>query len=159
MLPEINKILYATDLGGEGARNALRLAASLAKSSDAQMVVVHVVDTISSSAEGMLRNMLSDRELDEFKKQDQASREAELKQRLDDFCAEECPGESFPGGEPVRIVAQGRSDEVILELAAEYAVDMIVMGTRTHSGLGQLLGSTANRVIHHSKVPVVVFPL
>ncbi len=159
MLPEIKKILYATDLGGEGARNALRMAAGLAQSTGAQMVVLHVVDTISSSTEGMLRNMLSDRDLDDLKQRDLEGRQAELKQRLDDFTAQECPGQQFPGGEPVQIVAQGRADETILEHADEHAVDMIVMGTRTHSGLGQLLGSTASRVIHHSKVPVVVYPL
>ena len=159
MLPEIKKILYATDLGGEGARNALRMAAGLALSSGAQMVVLHVVDTISSSTEGMLRNMLTDKDLDNLKQRDLEARQAEMKQRLDDFTAEECPDQQFPGGEPVQVVAQGRSDEVILEQADEHDVDMIIMGTRTHSGLGQLLGSTANRVIHHSKVPVVVYPL
>ena len=159
MLPEIKKILYATDLGGEGARNALRMAAGLAQSSGAQMVILHVVDTISSSTEGMLRNMLSDKDLDNLKQRELQAREDELKQRLEDFAAEECPDQGFPGGEPLRVVAQGRSDEVILELADEHDVDMIIMGTRTHTGIGQLLGSTANRVIHHSKVPVVVYPL
>ena len=159
MLPKVKKILYATDLGGEGARNALRMAAGLAQASDAQMVVLHVIDTISSSTEGMLRNMLSDKQVADLKQRDLDAREAELKQRLEDFHAEECPGQPFPGGDPVRVVAAGRSDEVILEQAEKHAVDMIVMGTRTHSGIGQLLGSTANRVIHHSKVPVVIYPL
>ena len=159
MLPNIKKILYATDLGGEGARNALLMAAGLAQSSGAQMVVLHVIDTISSSTEGMLRNMLSDKQVSDLKKRDLEAREAELKQRLEEFHAEVCPDQPFPGGDPVRVVAQGRSDEVILEQAEKHGVDMIVMGTRTHTGIGQLLGSTANRVIHHSKVPVVVYPL
>ncbi len=162
MLPVINKILYATDLKEKGAKNAFKMAVSLAKGSCAQLVVVHVIEPTSSSLEGMLRASVTEEELMAFKKKGQEHLQQQLKRRIDIFCEEECAeiGNIFPGGEPIIRVLDGEADEIILRLAKKHDVDLIVMGTRTHTAIGQiLLGSTANKVVHHSKVPVMVYPL
>lgn len=162
MLPVINKILYATDLKEKGAKNAFKMAVSLAKSSDAQLVIVHVVEPTSSSFEGMLRASITEEELRAFKKQGLDHLHEKLKERIDNFREEErseiC--NVYPGGEPIVRVLDGEADKIILGLAKQYDVDLVVMGSRTHTAIGQiLLGSTANKVVHHSKVPVVVYPL
>lgn len=162
MLPQINKILYATDLKEKGSKNAFRMAVSLAQSNSAQLLILHVMEPISTAMEGMLRNAMSEDEIRQFKTNGLDNLRNELTSRIEDFCAEECPGpdKNYPGGEPIIAVIEGESGDVILEQSKNHEVDMIVMGTRTHTGIGQfLLGSTANKVIHHSKVPVLVYPL
>ena len=57
-------------------------------------------------------------------------------------------------------VEEGTPWKTILRVADEIDADVIVMGTRTHSAMGQfLLGSTANKVMHNSKRPVLIVPL
>ncbi len=53
-------------------------------------------------------------------------------------------------------VMRGDPAEVVTDLAAEQDTDLIVMGTRGHSKIRQLLlGSTAERVVEHASCPVL----
>lgn len=53
-------------------------------------------------------------------------------------------------------VTQGQAFKSILELAEELPADLIVMGTRGRSGADHLiLGSTTERVVAHSRCPVL----
>ncbi len=54
------------------------------------------------------------------------------------------------------VIARGDPAAIVTELAAERDVDVIVMGTRGHSKLRQiLLGSTAERIVEHAPCPVL----
>ncbi len=54
------------------------------------------------------------------------------------------------------VIERGDPAEVVIELAAERDVDVIVMGTRGHSKLRQILmGSTAERIVEHAPCPVL----
>lgn len=54
---------------------------------------------------------------------------------------------------------EGPAADVIVEQAARWHADVIVMGSRGHGALGQLaLGSVVSRVLATSHVPVVVVP-
>lgn len=54
---------------------------------------------------------------------------------------------------------EGAAAEVIVEQAARWRADIIVMGSRGHSPAGQLaLGSVVSRVLASSTVPVLVVP-
>lgn len=162
MLPQIKKILYATDLKEKGSDEVFRMVVSLAKSNDAQVYILHVMESISSSVEGILRNSMSDEEIEGFKTSGYNNLKASLEKSIHDFCERECPegDKNYPGGTPIALVVEGEPDQVILKQAQEQQADLIVMGTRTHTGIGQiLLGSTANKVIHHSKIPVMVYPM
>jgi nucleotide-binding universal stress UspA family protein len=53
-------------------------------------------------------------------------------------------------------VEYGKIYKVITEVAAEENFDSIIMGTHGASGLQQITGSNASRVINYAKVPVVV---
>lgn len=54
------------------------------------------------------------------------------------------------------LVERGDTAELVTELAASKNVGLIVMGTRGHSKLRQLLlGSTAERVVEHAPCPVL----
>ncbi len=162
MLPQINKILYATDLKENGSKKAFRMAVSLAVSHNAKLIVLHAMETLGTSMLRVLETTLSEQELATIRTQGVDNLKAELQKRIDQFCDEECPNEdhTYPGGAPVTVVDEGEPGEVILRNAKKYEVDLIVMGTRTHSGLSQfLLGSEANKVIHHSEIPVMIYPL
>jgi len=56
-----------------------------------------------------------------------------------------------------RHLRRGRPDEEILDAAAEYDADLVVMGTHGRTGVGRFLaaGSVAERVVRHSDVPVL----
>ena len=52
---------------------------------------------------------------------------------------------------------EGDVAEMILETAASSHADLIVMSTHGRSGLSRwLMGSVANRVIHHASIPVLL---
>jgi nucleotide-binding universal stress UspA family protein len=53
--------------------------------------------------------------------------------------------------------AVGRASDEILRVAEERGVDQIVMGTHGRGAVGSLLlGSVAQRVVHQTKVPVLL---
>jgi nucleotide-binding universal stress UspA family protein len=57
-------------------------------------------------------------------------------------------------------IEEGTPWRKILEVGDEINADVIVMGTRKHSALGQaLMGSTATKTLTHSKRPVLIVPL
>ncbi|HBR98752.1 MAG TPA: universal stress protein [Gammaproteobacteria bacterium] len=162
MLPQIKTILYATDLEDKGARNAFRMAVSLARAHGARIVMLHGLESVSAAVNGMLRNAMSEAEYERLRTSGIEKLKQDLQDKVAAFCREECPeGEpNWPAGEPIIEVMEGVIYEVILDSAQRHEADLIVMGTRTHSAIGQLvLGSTANKIIHHSKVPVLVYPL
>ena len=54
----------------------------------------------------------------------------------------------------------GSTSEGILSCSREFGADLIVLGTHSRSGFERLLmGSTAEQVVRHSEVPVLVVPL
>ena len=57
------------------------------------------------------------------------------------------------------VVKKGDFAETILKTAVDLNVDLIVMGTHGRRGLEKLLtGSVAEKVLHHSLVPVFIIP-
>ena len=54
----------------------------------------------------------------------------------------------------------GLTADGILKCSAEFGADMIVIGTHGRTGIDRLfMGSIAENVVRHSKVPVLVVPL
>ncbi|MFC7167686.1 universal stress protein [Halospeciosus flavus] len=63
------------------------------------------------------------------------------------------------GLDVVDVVVQGRPHQQIVEYADEQDVDLVTMGTHGHSGLKRtILGSTTERVLRESNVPVLAVP-
>ncbi|RDE18009.1 universal stress protein [Motiliproteus coralliicola] len=159
MLPTTNHILYASDLG-KGSRPAFHRAVAEAIKHDAQITYLHVMEPMNSTSEAMVESYLSQDSMASLRQRGVEGVKVKVENRIKAFIDEELDGVELPKGEPLKQVRTGRPHEVILETAKELNVDMIVMGTRTHSSFGQLLlGSTAQKVLHHSKAPVMVVPL
>ena len=54
----------------------------------------------------------------------------------------------------------GLTADGILKCSAEFGADMIVVGTHSRTGIDRLfMGSIAEHVVRHSRVPVLVVPL
>ena len=57
------------------------------------------------------------------------------------------------------VVKNGDYGETILKSAKELDIDIIVMGTHSKRGLEKILvGSVAEKVLHHSLIPVFIIP-
>jgi len=56
-------------------------------------------------------------------------------------------------------VEEGKANEIILRVAKEWEADLIVLGTHGRTGISHLImGSVAEHVIRHAKIPVMVIP-
>lgn len=160
MLTPVKKILYASDLG-QGARSAFRMAVSIARQYDAEIIFAHAIEPMGRTAENLLRGYVSADEIHEMQDEGMKHLHDKMAERLHAFYKEELPeGVEFPHGDPRIAVREGTPSDVILQIAEEEDIDLIVMGSRTHTRLGQaLLGSNANKVIHKSKRPTLIVPL
>ncbi|WP_372739576.1 universal stress protein [Neptunomonas sp.] len=160
MLPDVKTILYASDIE-EGSRPAFRAAVSMAGHYDATITFLHVIEPLSATARSILKTMMNDADLNEMHDSSVINLKNKLISRIERFCETELDAnEAMKEGQIIPRVEEGVPDRVILKVANEIGADLIVMGTRTHSSVGQfLLGSTANRVMHHTQKPVLVIPL
>ena len=59
----------------------------------------------------------------------------------------------------VELIVGGEADSTILDYAEEHNIDLIVMSTHGRSAVRRwIFGSVAQRILRHSKVPVLVVP-
>jgi len=168
MLPEIKKILYTTNLG-EGTRPVVQFAASLAKKLDAELYLLHVVEPLSESNSFLIEAYLSEETEHKTKKlmakmREDASKQVldKIKNRVERFCAEDfdaTPQQRQRLMDDIRVVS-GPPAETIVREAEELDVDLIIVGAHAGFSLKRaLLGSTARKVTHLSKRPVLVVPM
>ena len=58
------------------------------------------------------------------------------------------------------VIAKGKPAEAIIGYASTHAIDLIVMATHGRSGITKwAFGSTADKVLRHSPVPVLLAPV
>ncbi|WP_299195812.1 universal stress protein [uncultured Amphritea sp.] len=160
MLPDVKKILYASDID-KGSRPAFRAAVSLCGHYHSEITYLHVIEPLSASAQSIVQTMINDSTLNELHDQSLANLKLKIQERIERFCESELEqSEMLTEGSISSRVEEGAPWKTILRVADEIDADVIVMGTRTHSAMGQfLLGSTANKVMHNSKRPVLIVPL
>lgn len=133
-------IMVATDFS-DTAQAGVRWAAELARSYGASIDLVHAL---------LLPNRATD-----FAPSEPGITEAlwEAAQTRMDATAEGVRGFGIEVAAEVRL---GLPSEAVLEAIAERQPDLVVVGTRGHTGLTHLLlGSTAERVVQHSPRPVL----
>ena len=142
---KLSKILVPTDFSLP-SQHALRYAISLAKLTNAEILLLHVVDTPAYlpmlAAEGGTIAMPD--------LQDRARHWAD--QQLFKMSQHE-----VPGSVRVRTLRrEGAPWSETNEVAKQESVDMIVMATQGHTGLKHfLLGSTAEKIVRHAPCPVL----
>jgi nucleotide-binding universal stress UspA family protein len=155
MTPQIEKILYATDLSKNSAF-AFLYATDIAKRYNAKIVILHVIEPIPSYAEvysGVTHEMKRKQEEDTVE---------ELKKHLQGFCKKAEAQIGPPCVELVSkiLVPRGHPPEEILNAANEEGCDVIVLGTHGKGFLAHtFLGSVSNAVLHRTRKPVFMIPL
>lgn len=135
-----SKILCPIDFEHD-SMDALELACALAKQNTATVYLLTVIAIPPAAATALPPvPIFPDPEF-----------EAETRRRLEILARDKLssvPHDMF--------VASGNAAAEILKLAAERAVDLIVMGTHGRTGVKRLLlGSVAERVVRESPVPVL----
>ena len=159
MIPEINKILYTTDLS-KNARYAFSYAASLANRYGAGITILHVLEDIPSS-DSLVINIIGEKKWNELRKTNEQKVLETIRERLEKFCADvsaELPSCPFITDEI--IVKIGNPVDEILLQAETSDCDMVVMGAHGHGIIADaMMGSTSRRVLRRCKKPVLVVRL
>ena len=158
MIPEIKRILYATDLS-KNSSYAFFYAVDMAKRHNARIVILHSVEPgrhISYVGLGVEAMMIR------AKKEEQGTDLEEIKKRLEEFCKKVENQIGPPCSELVSkiLVPLGHPVEEILKAADEESCDAIVLGTHGKGFLRQtFLGSVAEDVLERTRKPVFIIPL
>jgi nucleotide-binding universal stress UspA family protein len=159
-IPEIKKILYATDLS-ENARYAFGYAMSLANKYGAGITILHVLEDVSPFADSLVVNILGRQKWDELRDANEQKAIDTIRERLTTFCEEvsrdlpECP---FITDEI--LVKVGNPVEEILEQVGKRDFDMVVMGAHGQGFIEEaIMGSVSRRVVRRCKKPVLVLRL
>jgi nucleotide-binding universal stress UspA family protein len=160
MVPEIKRILYATDLS-DNARYAFGYAASLANRYGAGIIILHVLEELSPNALGIVSGMLGKEEWEDLKKRNEEQVIRAIRDRIKTFCEEESgkmPACNFIVGDV--IVEIGQPVDRIIRQTEKTDCDMVVIGSRGQGMFAEaVLGSTSRRVLRRCKKPVLVVRL
>lgn len=164
----IKKILYATDLS-ESAVHAFSYAVSLANIYGAGITILHVLAEFPG--EEFVVNMIDTDTWEEIKNRHYSEAREKLINRKRDHIAMKEVLQAFSEETKANgknhtfvtdeiLIRTGAPAEVIVETAKEQNCDLVVMGTHGHGIIADvLIGSTANRVVKHSQIPVLVIRL
>jgi nucleotide-binding universal stress UspA family protein len=142
------RIILATDGGSESA-GAVRVAASLAASPDAEVSVLHVLEPLLAQGPPNAQILVSPEP--QFEEGRKASAAAALQSRIRSFSptAAEWPVE-------VRI---GKAAPAIVRAAETAGATLIILGTGRHDRVERWFGTeTALRVTQLSHIPVLAVP-
>jgi len=160
MIPQIKKILYATDLS-KNSSYAFFYAVDMAKRYNASIVIVHVIEPFRQyvytewavGIEGVLEKAT---------RQEQETDLEKIKTHLQEVCQRT---ETQIGPPCVELVSKilvpvGHPVEEILKAADEESCDAVILGTHGKGFLRQtFLGSVARSVLERTRNPVFIIPL
>lgn len=157
MIPEIKRILYATDLS-ENAKHAFTYAATIANKFDAKITILHVLESIPSNTEWQIVEYLGEDRWKEIHKNKKQEYIESTKKILNDFCEEMSSSmTSCPFLVDEILLKEGVPVDEILKAVDSKNCDMVVMGTHGYGLLADaLIGSNARRVVRRCKKPVMV---
>lgn len=160
MLPEVNKILYSTDLS-KGSAVAFEQAAYLAKKTGAEIHILHVVEKLSSDAKITLQTYVMDKNSrHDLLKERVHHAEDKMEDRQDYFWNERHPEDADVRNQIKSIqIEEAYPAETILKVSKELEVDLIVMGTHEKGMFHTFLGSVAKNVLNRSRIPMLIVPL
>lgn len=136
------RILFATDFS-HAAEAAGRWAVSLAQEADAELMVVHVLESSVTEVEGFPRSALA-----AYRREYEQWSATQLHASVPDV---------LRACRSVReLMAAGSPHREIVRVAGEHGCDLVVMGVAGHRGLGdRVFGSTTQHVVRVAPCPVL----
>lgn len=160
----IKKILYTTDLS-DTSLYAFSYAVELSNKYGATITVLHVLSP-DIDIEPLIAGVLGEEQLENIKNRRQnAVREALIGKSRDNLVAEDALAQfvqnvktdyaemTFEMDEV--LVLRGDPSDKILEVAEKFNFDLIVIGTHGHGLIENIMGTTAQKVLRRSKIPVL----
>ncbi len=142
-----DNILFATDFS-EGSEHAFDYAYTLAKTYNARLVIVHVINE-PVDLRGFYVPHISFEKL-----------EKEIEAGAEKMMAEFCRTRIKDFNRYESVILTGIPYEEILKKAEEEKSSLIVLGTHGRSGIDHILfGSTAERVVRKARCPVMTVRL
>ena len=160
MIPEIKKILYATDLS-ENSAYAFRYAINSALKHDAGIIILHVFELGSATKRSTLNLYLDEDVREKIFNENVSDTIDRIRKRLQGFCDKEFDGDTEYAAIVESIeVCEGFPAEEILKKADEFDCDAIFMGTHGKGLISHaFLGSISKRVLRRTRKPVFIIPL
>jgi nucleotide-binding universal stress UspA family protein len=156
MIPQIKKILYATDLSKNSAY-AFYYAVDIAQKRNAKIVILHVIEPVSP----LIRGYVGEDTIAKIQQQNVEETIREISKRLKDFC-KAVDDRIGPCLELVSdtLVLLGHPVNEILGIAEKEACGLIVLGSHGKGFLEHtFLGSVSRMVLDRTKKPVFIIPL
>ena len=160
MMPQIKKILYATDLSPNSGF-VLRYAINSARKHGAKIAVLHVLEQLSATVSALAEAYLTLEQIKEIAANKFTYARERLQERIQVLCQKELADDpkALEIFESIEVVEGFPADE-ILRKADELNCDAICMGTHGKGFLKHAyFGSTARRVLRRSRKPIFVIPL
>jgi len=143
---KFKRILIATDFS-QASESALNYAVDLARSSSAELIVLHVVEPVAltGDAYGFTANAAMYNGIERAAKESIARVGNRLRKKRGLRCR--------------TVLANGTAAMAIVDAATRLAADVVVVGTHGHGGFEHFfLGSVAERVVRTSSRPVLTVP-
>ena len=148
-MAKLRKVLVPTDLS-EVSNRAISIAVDLAKSNNAKLMLMTVIDALPSTDEEMIMLRVSVDSVKAYNEKKFSAAEAQLR-KLISPALQKTLGVKF-------FVRDGKKPYAeIIRLAEETAVDLIVMSSHGHGRLLEIiLGGNTNRVVQEAPCSVLV---
>jgi len=157
LLPDIKKILYCTRIGPNSAY-IYRHAMALAEKYNATITVLHVMETLSAEQEARINAHIGPDSIHDVVEHEEHDALTRIKKHLKNFCSRFGEENSCSYRVEKILVAESSSPaEEIVRQSVAMGADVIVIGAHAHSSImDALLGSTTQKVIRKSAIPVFV---
>jgi nucleotide-binding universal stress UspA family protein len=152
----MKKILIALNYD-PSAQKIAETGYSLATAMNARVILLHVISDASSYASLNYSPIMGADNFNNLNVIEPVITDELLKKTAQEYLDK---SKKHLGDENIEtIVRDGDFGNSILEVAAEMNVDVIVMGSHGRSGLDKILmGSIAEKVLHHSSIPLFIIP-
>jgi nucleotide-binding universal stress UspA family protein len=169
MFKPISSIMFATNLS-ENCNSAFEFAASLATSSQATLVILHVIEKqIPDYVEGRLKGLLGEEQWQELQStHEKGAQETLIDKRassklihdaLQLFCTSAGIDDSSCGYQSREIlVKHGNVAEEIIAQSKKYNCDLIVLGAREGFLASNSIGPTIKEIMRRFRIPVMMVP-
>jgi nucleotide-binding universal stress UspA family protein len=140
-------LLFATDFS-EGAEKAVDHARTLAVLTGARLHLLHIITELSDKRRKRVPADVIDTFIREVTKH--------AREDMQSFCDQHFADAQTQGFELTHDVIVGTGYEDIVDEAISIKADLIIMGTHGRTGIEKVLvGSTAERVVRNSTIPVL----
>ena len=157
MLPEIKKILYATDLS-KNSTFAFRYAVKLAEALEAKVAILYVLPTIDSAMEVPVITQMGEERYYQLREERSKEIIENIEKKLHDFSRKELSNlEREADLVSSILVHEGDAVDEILKTAERKDIDIIILGAHGKGIISHtFLGSVSEKVLRRSRWPVVV---